>query len=446
MSAANAMPPGHLIPRVLGRPLEQAVRGSGVWLEDAQGRRYLDACSGGMVVNVGHGRPELARAASEALSRLTFVHGTMFSSPEVEELAARLAGLAPPEITRFFFMMSGTDAVEAALKLAYQVQQERGETRRHTLVSLWMSYHGLSLGALAASGRQLFRAPFQPMFRDAVHLPPPFCLRCAYGLSRPDCGTKCAHALEDTLNLLGPGAVYAFLAETVGGAALGANPPPPEYFPLVREICDRHGVLLIMDEVMCGLGRTGRWFAGQHYGVAPDLVTLGKGLAGGTMPISAVGTREEHLAVLARGSGTYLHGGTFTNHVVSAAVALATLNILEDEGLVESAGIMGRKLGEKLTARLAHSPHVGQVRGLGLMWGVELVRDKARLAPYPRGEHVGERVGEALFRRGVLSYIAGGMAPPDGDAIMLGPPFIVQEAELDLAVEALAGAIGDVLG
>ena len=436
--------PGNVFSRNLTGPLPEAVKAEGVWIEDANGNRYLDASGGAVVVNVGHGRAEIAEAVRDQILTCHYAHPTMFTTPVVEKLARTLADHAPRGIERFYFMSSGSEAVETAIKLARQIHLTQGRERKIRLISRWKSYHGLTLGALAATGRTVFRAPFIPLLADAVHIPPPFCLRCSYGLSYPDCRLRCAVALEETILNLGGEAVSAFLAETVSGATLGVYPPPAGYWPLVREICDRYQVLLIQDEVMCGMGRTGRWFASEHFDVTPDIVTLGKGLTGGVLAMSAVGVQEKHFESLRSAHG-FTHGGTYSHHPVAAAAALASVEILERERLVERADTLGRMLGRKFKEKLHDHPRVADVRGLGMMWGIELVKDKATLEPFSRDAQVTERLWEALFKRGVIVYKSTGLAGIDGDALVIGPPFIITEEEIDLLTEAVGSAIEQVL-
>jgi adenosylmethionine-8-amino-7-oxononanoate aminotransferase len=418
--------------------------GQGAFIVDGEGRRYLDASGGAVVVNLGHGREEIAQAVSEQLRRGYYFHPTMFTNNAVEELADKLAGHAPEGISRFYFMSTGSEAVETAIKLARQIHVARGEEGRHKLISRWRSYHGLTLGALAATGRTSFRAPFLPTFLDALHIPPPYCLRCSYGLERSTCGLRCATALEETVLDQGPKSVSAFIGETVSGASLAVYPPPPGYWPLVREICDRHGVLLIQDEVMSGMGRTGKWFASEHYAVVPDIVTMGKGLSGGALPLSAVGVKEEFYRILAD-KGGFMHGGTFSHHPVCAAAGLAAIGILEREGLVERVDALGPVLGGKLTEALGDSPFVGDIRGLGMMWGIELVADRETLAPFPRAQKVAERMWEHLFEQGVILYKSLALAGADGDGLVVAPPFIISESDMDMVTVSLRRALEDVL-
>lgn len=437
--------PGNVFYRKLAGDLPTAVKGEGAFVFDESGRRYLDASGGAVVVNVGHGRDEIADAVSAQIRQGCYFHPTMFTTPAVESLATELAARAPKGITRFYFMTTGSEAVETAIKLARQVHVNSGRASRHKLISRWRSYHGLTLGALAATGRTGFRVPFSPMITDAVHIPPPYCLRCSFGLSRSSCGLRCAMALEEAIVSEGADTVSAFIGEPVSGASLAAYPPPDGYWPLVRDICHRYGVLLVQDEVMTGMGRTGKWFASEHYHMSPDIVTLGKGLSGGALPLSAVGIREELYATICDRGG-FAHGGTFSHHPVCAAAGLATIGILDRERLVERAEALGPVLGAKLSAALSDSSFVADVRGIGMLWGVELVADKKTLEPFPRSQAVAERIWEHLFSNGVILYKSVALAGADGDALVVAPPFVISEEEMDAVASALGRAIIQVLG
>jgi len=410
--------PGNLFPRALNQRLPRASSANGVWIEDVNGNRFLDASGGAIVVNAGHARQAIAQAVYDQILAYDYIHPTMFTTPIVEELASALKAHAPKGIDRFYFHSSGSEAIEAAIKLARQIQAASGRCDRFRLIARWKSYHGLTLGALSAMGRTAFRTPYAPMLNDAVHIPPPYCLRCSYGLSLPSCGIRCALALEEVIQNMGPETVTAFLAETVSGGTLAAYPPPEGYWKIIREICDRYQVLLILDEVMCGMGRTGRWFASEHYEVSPDIVTLGKGLAGGVLALSAVGVRGAHFETLCLTKGEFVHGGTFSHHAVAAAAGLAVIRILEQENLV---------------------PRV-------FLWGVELVQDKVANTPFARREKIAERVYEAAFKRGVLVYKSTGLAGGDGDAFLVAPPFIITQQELLLAVDKIRQALDDIFG
>lgn len=437
--------PGNVFPRRLDKPLPQAVGAEGLWIVDSEGKRCLDASGGPILVNIGHGREEIARAVYDQICRCDYVHPTMFTNPAVEGLASALAAHAPKGIERFYFLSGGGEAVETAIKLARQIHLENGRPQRIRLIARWKSYHGVTLGALAATGRTTFRAPFAPMLTQVDHIPAPYCLRCSYGLTHPACGLRCALALEETIQNLGPETVSAFLAETVSGATIAAVLPPPGYLAKIREICDRYGVLLILDEVLCGFGRTGRWFACERYDVVPDIVTMGKGLGGGAAAISAVGVQSAHFEAIRSGGGAFVHGGTFSHHNVACAAALATVRIMEREGLVERVAKAGPILGEKLRTAFQKHPNVADIRGVGFLWGIEFVREKGSLRPFPRSEKFCERLWQNVFKRGVILYKSTALAGIDGDALLVGPPFTMEEDQMDQVVAALAGGLEETL-
>ena len=435
-----------VFPRRLDRQLPVAVSGDGVWITDTSGKRYLDASGGAVVVNLGHARHEIAQAVNEQLGRLYYAHPVMFTCQPAEDLAAALAVHTPGDLDRFYFMTSGSEANETAIKLARQIHQSQGRPEKTVLISRWRSYHGLSLGALAATGRAAFKTPYMPLIHNAVHIPPPYCLRCSYGLSYPACDLRCAQALDETIHNLGPQVVSAFMLEPVSGATLACYPPQKGYLELIRDICDHHQVLLIFDEVMTGMGRTGVWFAGGRYGVTPDMMTIGKGLTGGSLALSAVAVRERLYQAVQEGLGTFVHGGTYSHHPVGCAAGLAAVRILENEALVERSEQMGKVLGRELNEHLAGSPFVGDIRGMGMLWGLELVADKKTMAPFPRADKVTERLWEHLFENGVIVYKAVGLAGIDGDALVVAPPFIIEQEQIQHVALAIAQAITKVLG
>lgn len=435
--------PGNLFPRVLDKKLPLAGKADRCWIEDQEGNRYLDASGGAVVVNLGQGREEIAKAVYDQILDCHYAHPTMMSTDTVEELATALSRHAPEGLDRFYFLSSGSEAVEAAIKLARQIHLANNRPERFRLIGRWKSYHGLTLGALSAMGRTAFREPYAPMLNEVIHIPPPYCFRCAYGLEYPACGIQCALALEYAIENAGPNTISAFLAETVSGGTLAAYPPPSGYWKQIRKICDKYQVLLIQDEVMCGMGRTGRWFAAEHYDVIPDIVTLGKGLSGGVLPLSALGVRNTHFDAICKSKKGFIHGGTYSHHPVTAAAGLATINILEKEKLVERVDSMASDLESILKEYLSDHPHVGDIRGIGFLWGVELVEDKATHAPFPRGRQITEQLWEAVFKRGVIVYKSTGLAGADGDAILVAPPFVAAEKELHFAVEAIQMALDD---
>jgi adenosylmethionine-8-amino-7-oxononanoate aminotransferase len=434
--------------KVFGRAKEgvlpKVLKAEGLWIEDDKGNRYLDASGGAAVMNVGHGRREIADAVHQQILKHDYIHPTVFTSSVVEDLASALTCHAPAGIERFYFLSGGGEATEAAIKMARQIHLANGRPERIRLISRWKSYHGLSLGALSAMGRTAFREPFTPLLSDVVHIPPPYCLRCSYGLTYPECQLRCALALDETIQNIGRNVVSAFIGETVSGATLGAYPPPTGYWKIIREICDQYKVLLIHDEVMCGLGRTGRWFASERYHISPDLVILGKGLGGGAVAISAVGVQVEHFEAV-QSAGGFVHGGTYSHHPVAAAAGLATLKILEQENLIERADRIGNALGDKLKKKLSGYPHVADVRGLGMFWGVELVKDKDSLRPFPREAQVTESVWQSIFQKGVIVYKATGLAGSDGDALIIAPAFTIRQKDIDFLADSVAHSIEETI-
>jgi len=437
-----AHPHGRVLYRRARHPRPMVDRGEGVYLTDTEGRRYLDASGGAIVVNLGHGVAEVAQALSDQAARAAYAHPTMFTSRPAEDYAAALAEVVSLPDPRFFFLSSGSEAVETAIKLARQVQVERGRAGRYLIISRQQSYHGTTLGALAVAGKPKMRRPFQPMLADVPHIPPPYCYRCPFDLSHPGCALRCADALEEEIERVGPDNVAAFIAEPVSGATLGAVVPPPGYWPRVREICDRHQVLLIADEVMTGFGRTGRWFALDHWDVVPDVAAMSKGTAGGYAPLSVTAARGDLVADIVGGSGNFVHGGTFSHHPVTTAAGLATLRYLKQHDLIALVAQKGKRLGEKLRDGLGDLPCVGDVRGMGLMWGVEFVADRGRKAPFPPRRHFAQAVADTAFERGLIVYPTGGCVDGmAGDHLTLGPPFIITEEQMDELVTLLRGAI-----
>lgn len=418
------------------------VRGEGVYLYDTAGRRYLDASGGPLVVNVGHGVASIARAMAEQAERVAYVHGSLFTTEALERYSQRLASRVPLADPRFYYLSSGSEAVETAIKFARQVQLARGEAGRDLVISRWGSYHGATLGALAVSGKPSMRVPYETMFRDMPHIVPPYCYRCPFDLASPACELACARQLEATILDVGPERVAAFIAEPVGGATLGAIVPPVEYWVVVRDICDRYGVLLIADEVLTGFGRTGTWFALEHFGVEPDVMTLAKGAAGGYFPLSITAVRSNDVQAIRRAHGNFNHGGTFSHHAVGAAAALATMDYLELHDLVARVARMGEVLGAALRGALEAVPAVGDVRGVGMVWAVELVADRRTKEPYPGEAHLADRVCELCMAQGVLLYPGHGSAGGgQGDHLMVAPPYVVTEAQIATIVDVLRQAI-----
>ncbi len=438
-------PEGHVFYRRMGHDYPTIVRGEGVYLYDDEGRRYIDASGGPLVVNVGHGVASIAQAMAAQAEQVAYVHGSLFTTAPLEAYSTRLARHVPLDAPRFFYLSSGSEAVETAFKFVRQVQMARGEAARHRVISRWGSYHGVTLGTLAASGKPSMRQPFAPMFRDVPHIAPPYCYRCPLGMSCPDCGLACARQLETAILAEGPENVAAFVAEPVGGATLGAIVPPAGYWPLIRQICDRYGLLLIADEVLTGFGRAGAWFAMEHLGARADVMTMAKGAAGGYFPLSITAMKGDDVETVRRVYRDFNHGGTFSHHAVGAAAALATLDILEGRGLVSRAAAMGTHLGRELRAVLEDVPAAGDVRGMGMLWAVEFVADRATREPFPAEARFADRVCARCLQLGVLLYPGhGSVDGRRGDHVMVAPPFVVTEDEVAIILDVLRRAILEV--
>jgi len=441
------MTSGHVFHRTTETCPPAAVRGEGICLIDAEGRRYIDACGGAAVSCLGHGHPEIIAAMAEQAARLEYVHTGFFTSEAAEELAALIAEMSPGSLDRVWYTGSGSEAVEAALKLARQYHLERGDSGRSRIVTRRQSYHGNTLGALAAGGSVWRRAPYEPLLIDVSVVDPCFEYRFAEpGESAEDYGRRAAQSLEDELIRLGPETVIAFVAETVVGATAGAVPPVPGYFERIRDICDRYGVLLILDEVMCGSGRTGTFLSCEQDNVIPDIVTLGKGLGAGYQPIGAVLCTSEVYDAVARGSGALKHGQTYNAHPVGCAAALAVQKVIRKEDLLGRVNEAGARLVQLLNARFGNHPNIGDIRGRGLLIAMELVADRQTKAPFDPGLAIHRRAKADAFERGLLIYPSGGTIDGrNGDHILLAPPYNVTDDELDSIVELLAQTVDAVL-
>jgi len=432
--------PGNVFPRRLDTRLPMAVNAQGIYIEDETGKKYMDASGGAVVVNAGHGRKEIAKAIYNQILSYDYIHPTMFAAKPVEMLATSLAQKAPGDINRFYFFSGGSEANEAAIKLARQIHIETGNETKYRLIGRWKSYHGLTLGSLAAMGRTSFKTAFTPLLKENLHIPAPYCYRCAFGLTYPSCNLRCAMALDEMIENAGPQTISAFIAETVPGATIAACFPPKAYLQTIAQICNHHNVLLILDEVMCGMGRTGEWFACKHFDVVPDILTLGKGLAGGVMALSGFGVKETHFNTIKDNSAVFMHGGTFSHHAVAAAAGLALIEILEKEKLVQRVKSKGEKLGALLKKQLLPLAQVGDIRGKGFMWGIEIVKDKETRKPFKRSLKIAERLWDALFEKGYIVYKSTGLAGVDGDALVIAPPYIIGDGEMEMLVKEIKSA------
>ena len=433
--------------RQLQRVPPTAVRGEGVFLFDAQGKSYLDASGGAAVSCLGHAHPEVLAAMHAQIDRLAYAHTSFFTTEVAERLADRLIDTAPEGTSHVYFVSGGSEAVEAALKMARQYFVEIGQPQRQHFIARRQSYHGNTLGALAIGGNAWRREPFAPLLMPATHVAPCYPYREQEAHESPEAyGQRLARELEDTILRLGSDRVIAFVAETVGGATAGVLVPVPGYFRALREVCDRHGVLLILDEVMCGMGRTGQLHACEQEGVVPDLLAVAKGLGGGYQPIGAVLAQERLVKAMREGSGFFQHGHTYLGHAIACAASLAVQEVIEKDQLLPQVRARGDYLLQQLSRRWANHPHIGDIRGRGLFWGIELVQDRASKSPFDPAHKLHARIKQQAMSQGLMVYPMGGTVDGRyGDHVLLAPPFIIQEQEIDLLVDRLDRAIHDAI-
>ena len=436
-----AYPYGHVFYRKMAFVRPMISHGEGIYLYDTSGKKYLDGSGGPLVTNVGHGRSEIVEAMAKQAQAVAFVHALMFTNEPIEQLSNELAEIVPIDNPRFFYLSSGSEVVEAAVKLARQIQQARGQEARDMTICRSLSYHGMTLGALSVSGRPGLRTPYLGMLVNMPHIRPPYPYRF------DATGAELADRLEESILAYSPENVSAFIAEPISGAGLGAIVPPDDYWPRIRQICDKYEIMLIADEVLVGLGRTGKWWAIDHWDVKPDILINSKGLAGGYMPFGFMAAKNSDVEQIRQSLGDFNHGGTFSHHAVAAAAGLATLNILKNEGLVDNSARMGEILGRKLQEALGDHPNVGDIRGRGLFWAVEFVQDRTTKEPFTVGERLATRIWSEAFDLGLIVYYSQGCADgKNGDLIMLGPPLIVNESQIEEMVEVLKTAVSKILG
>ena len=435
--------PNHVFGRSTKGTLPTAVLGEGCYLIDAEGKRYLDGSGGAAVSCLGHSDAKVRAALHDQLDRFAFAHTGFLTSDPAEKLADRLVAEAPDGIDRVYLVSGGSEAMEAALKLARQYYLEIGQPKRHRVIARRQSYHGNTLGALATGGNEWRRAQFAPLLVETSHISPCYEYRGrrddesveAYGL-------RVADELEAEVQRLGAETVMAFVAEPVVGATAGAVPAVPGYLKRIREICDRHGILMILDEVMCGMGRTGHLFACSEDGVAPDMIAIAKGLGAGYQPIGALLCTGAIYDAIAKGSGFFQHGHTYMGHAMAAAAANAVLSRILDDGLLPQVRAQGAKLDAALRDRLGQHAHVGDIRGRGLFRGVELVADRESKAPFDPGRKLHAKIKANAFAEGLICYPMGGTIDGvTGDHVLLAPPFIISDSEIGELTDKLATAI-----
>lgn len=435
--------PGHIFGRSTRGQLPTAVRGEGCYLIDAEGRRYLDGSGGAAVSCLGHSDPDVRAALHAQLDALAFAHTGFFTTEAAEVLADRLIEHAPEGLSRVYLVSGGSEAVEAALKLARQYFVETGQPARHRVIARRQSYHGNTLGALAAGGNAWRRAPFAPLLADTTHIAPCYAWRDrADGETEAAYGIRVADELETEIQRLGPETVMAFIAEPVVGATLGAVPAVPGYLKRIRQICDRHGILLILDEVMCGMGRTGHLFACAEDGVSPDILCIAKGLGAGYQPIGAMIAATRIHEAIAAGSGFFQHGHTYMGHAMAAAGARAVVDAILNRGLLTQVQDRGARLDQALRAAFGQHPHVGDIRGRGLFRGMEFVADRATKAPFDPALRLHARLKAAAMDAGLICYPMGGTLDGQrGDHVLLAPPFIITKDQIGELVDKLSRAL-----
>lgn len=434
---------GHIFGRSTKGTLPTAVAGDGCYLIDANGKRYLDGSGGAAVSCLGHSNVKVRAALHEQLDQLAFAHTGFFTSDPAEQLADRLVASAPEGIDRVYLVSGGSEAVEAALKLARQFFTETGQPQRHRVIARRQSYHGNTLGALAAGGNEWRRAQFAPLLTETSHISPCYEYRDRQdGETSEEYGLRVANELETEIQRLGPESVMAFVAEPVVGATAGAVPAVKGYLKRIREICDQYGILMILDEVMCGMGRTGYLFACLEDEVSPDMITIAKGLGAGYQPIGALMASAKIYDAIAHGSGFFQHGHTYMGHAMAAAAANAVLSEIEDNDLLNRVRVQGDKLQNALTEALGQHPHVGDIRGRGLFRGVELVADRETKSVFDPARKVNAKLKAAAFGAGLICYPMGGTIDGvNGDHVLLAPPFIIENAQIEELVSKLSRAI-----
>ena len=442
-SAAGAGSSTRVFHRHPRAQLPVAVRGEGAYIFDSEGRQYLDASGGAAVSCLGHNHPQVIDAIKAQLDDIPFAHTAFFSNPAMENLADHLVARAPGDLSHVYLVSGGSEAMEAALKLARQYFLEIGQPERKYFIARRQSYHGNTLGALAAGGNAWRRAPFHPLLIDTHHVAPCYAYRNqgqdetekAYGL-------RVAGELEAKIQELGSHNVIGFVAEPVAGATLGAVPPVPGYFQTIRKICDRYGVLLILDEVMCGMGRTGSLFASEQDGIAGDLVTIAKGLGAGYQPIGALMVDSKIYRAVREGSGFFQHGHTYLGHATACAAALAVQQVIERDGLLQRVDQLGIELRQALVARFDEHPHIGDIRGRGLLLGLEFVTDRTSKKPFPTEDRFDQVLKSSAMEQGLICYpMAGTIDGKNGSHVLLAPPFILSDDQIGEIVDKLALAV-----
>ncbi len=407
--------------------------GKGIYLYDENGKRYIDAVGGALVNNLGNGIKQVAKVIEKWAEKISFLHASQFTTRHMEEYAKKLCRVAPKGLNRVYFVSGGSEVVETAIKLAKQYHWDAGNKGKYKIIYTIPGYHGSTMGALAITPKKSFREIFEVYLQKQPHIPFPsyFCYHCPYKKTYPDCGIKCAWELEKKIKKEGANNVAAFIVEPIIGASAGAVVPPKEYFSIVRYICNKYNVLLIADEVMSGSGRSGKWFACQHFKVVPDILITAKGISSGFVPFAAMFCTDKIFNTIKKGTGAFSHGFTYANNSLTTAVGNAVFDYMQKNHLVEKCAKSGKYLLSKLQ-ELKKFDIVGDVRGLGLMTAVEFVKNRQTKQPFDRKVHLAEKILQAAMRKGLNLYFALGFVDgTNGDAVMVAPPYNVSKKEID---------------
>lgn len=412
--------------------------GKGVYLFDKEGKKYLDASSGAVTANIGHGVKEIIEAMNEQANKVSFVYRSQFTSDAAEKLAEKIAELTPEGLNWSFFVNSGSEATETAMKMAIQYWQEKGIQTKTKVLSRWVSYHGITLGALSMSGHTGRRARFVPLLEEFPVINPPYCYRCPYNLEAPSCNYLCAHELETAIKRIGADKIAAFIAEPVIGAAGGAIAPPKDYFKVIKKICEAHDILFIADEVMTGFGRTGTMLACEQWGIVPDIVALGKGMGAGYAPIAAAVASEKVMEPILAGSKSIMSGHTLSANPQTCAVSLAVLEYLEKNEVIKEVDCKSTYLKNQLEKLKGQFRFIGDIRGKGLLLGIEFVEENNTKTPFPRKAQVTQRMVSLAKEKGLLIYPAGaGIDGVNGDSVIISPPLTISKREIEELVGLL---------
>jgi adenosylmethionine-8-amino-7-oxononanoate aminotransferase len=429
----------HVFYRSQRKELPLIDRGEGIYLYTKDGKRYIDGTSGALISNIGHGQSTVIDAMEKQARQIEFVHGTMFKSEASIALADEIIRMCPGDLNKVYFVSGGTEAVETAMKMARSYHSARGNKQKYLVISRWQSYHGATMGALSMSGRTASRKLYQPYLLDFPHISPAYCYRCPYNKELNTCAYECAWELEKTINQIGEEYISAFIAEPVVGATLCSVPAPPDYFSIIREICDKHDVLFIADEVMTSFGRTGKNFGMEHWDVVPDILVGGKGLGAGYSPMGMVVCTGRVFQVFQDKLGKFVHGFTYQGNPLGAATALSVMEFIRSRNLVDYVAEMGKYLYKKLIG-LYRYDFVGDVRGLGFMLGVEMVKDTETKEPYPVELGLTSKIVKAAWNKGLIIYPSssnGQVQGVAGDGFMVAPPYITTREQLDEIVAIL---------